>query len=137
MTSSESESQERAAAVASRSGADGSTGDALVLLTLIAPRALEETIVDWLLEHGHEGFTSFDCSGHGVSAAQLSVSEQVSGREARVGFWLAVESGEADRIVREMGRAPMASVLRFWMAPLLAGGRVPLARDAEGASPDK
>jgi hypothetical protein len=100
-----------------------------VLLTLIAPRELEEAVVDWLLDHGHEGFTSFACAGHGVAAAQLSVAEQVSGRKARVGFWLAVERAEAERVVQGIGREPMGSSLHFWTSALVAAGPLPTARD--------
>ncbi len=113
---------------ASEARTEGATTSGLVLLTLIAPTEVEEALVDWLLDHGHRGFTSFDCAGHGVVAAELSVAEQVSGRKARVGFWLAIGREEAERVVAELGRAPLGAALHYWTAPLVAAGPVRAGR---------
>lgn len=63
------------------------------LLILIVPTKLEELMVDVLLqETAISGFTSSAVSGHGrCKNAQLSVAEQVSGRQRRVQFMLHAE----------------------------------------------
>jgi hypothetical protein len=93
-----------------------------VLLTLIAPTEIEELLVDWLLDHDHRGFTSFDCAGHGVATAELSSAEQVSGRKRRVGFWLALPRDESDRLVARLARTNFGPKLHYWSTRLLAAG---------------
>jgi hypothetical protein len=54
----------------------------VVTLTLLAPAALEEQIVDLLLAEepiARAGFTTQDVRGHGEAAAYKSVLEQVRG----------------------------------------------------------
>lgn len=63
------------------------------LLILIAPPNLEEMLVDVLLQKTEiSGFTTSNVSGHGSShgdgAVQLSLVEQVTGRQRRVQFMM-------------------------------------------------
>ncbi len=95
-----------------------------VLLTLIAPREIEEMLVDWLLDHDHRGFTSFDCAGHGVATSDLSPAEQVSGRKTQIGFSLAMPRASSDRLVERLSRAAFGPSLHYWVTPLLAAGPI-------------
>lgn len=68
---------------------------AYALLILIVTPKLEEVLVDFLLQQSAiSGFTTVPASGHGTShgaghsAVQLSLVEQVTGRQARVKFML-------------------------------------------------
>jgi hypothetical protein len=109
------------------------------LLTLIATPENEELLIDWLLERGHRGFTTFDCAGHGL-AHGLSAAEQVSGRKARVGVWLALPLDEARDLVERLGTELEGTDLHYWITPVLDGGPLggrarPSARGApRGAS---
>ncbi len=63
------------------------------LLILIVPPTLEEMLVDVLLQQAEiSGFTSSKVNGHGTvhgdGAAQLSIVEQVTGRQQRVQFMM-------------------------------------------------
>ena len=94
------------------------------LLTLIATPELEERLIDWLLEAGHEGFTTANCQGHGVHPKRLSTAEQVVGRQRRVAFWLQLREDEAESIVARLA-ADFGSVgLHFWLTPAIAAGPI-------------
>ncbi|HPG25365.1 MAG TPA: DUF3240 family protein [Myxococcota bacterium] len=108
--------------MASPDGGGGPVHDTLV--TLIATPELEETLVDWLLDRDYRGFTTFDCAGHGVVAGLLSTAEQVSGRQTRVGFWLAMPRAEARSLVERLGVDLAGAGLHYWLTPLLAAGRI-------------
>ena len=70
------------------------------LVTINVPPALEERVVDWLLERGDGlGFTSFVANGHGAGHEHLSVAEQVSGRQRRLEFRVEVPAGTLDAFV--------------------------------------
>jgi hypothetical protein len=94
------------------------------LLTLIATPKLEEKLVDWLLEAGHEGFTTAPCHGHGVRPEHLSTAEQVAGRQRRVAFWLQLPKNEAESIVERLGASFGSTGLHFWITPVIAAGPI-------------
>ena len=94
------------------------------LLTLIATPELEERLVDWLLEAGHDGFTSAPCHGHGVHPEHLSTAEQVAGRQKRVAFWLQLSENEAESIVERLGASMGNSGLHYWIVPAIAAGPI-------------
>jgi len=94
------------------------------LLTLIATPELEERLVDWLLETGHEGFSTVPCRGHGVHPERLSTAEQVAGRQRRVAFCLQLPENEAESIVARLGENFGKTGLHFWITPVLASGQI-------------
>ena len=102
------------------------------LFTLIATPELEERLIDWLLETGHEGFTTADCQGHGVHPGRLSIAEQVVGRQRRVAFWLQLSEDQAKSIVARLGADFGDAGLHFWLTPAIAAGPIlsPADRDA-------
>lgn len=61
------------------------------MLVLNIPPALEEDLIDYLLSQAAvKGFTSYEARGHG-SDLELSIAEQVSGRQKRIQFELLIE----------------------------------------------
>lgn len=94
------------------------------LLTVIATPSLEEKLVDWLLEKGQAGFTTSECSGHGVNQEHLSAAEQVAGRQKRVAFWIQVPEPKARKIVAQLGSDFGAAGLHYWVSPVIAGGAI-------------
>ncbi len=104
------------------------------LLTLITTPQLEERLVDWFLEEGHEGFTAIACHGHGVRAEHLSVREQVAGRQKRVAFWLQVPEVRARAIVASLASEFGDAGIHFWISPVLESG--PIVSTSEGTGRD-
>ena len=92
---------------------------------IYAPPSVEETLVDWLLEHDAiEGFSSVEASGHGVRQTGMSLLEQVTGRQRRVQFTIKTETAFADHLIQDM-RENFAGVgLRYFIVPLMGEGRV-------------
>lgn len=92
------------------------------LLLLIVPAKLEELIVDKLLEQSAiSGFTSSAVNGHSsFKNAQLSLSEQVSGRQRRVQFMLHAALPVLQVLLNELrGEFPNAG-LHYILQPVLA-----------------
>ena len=102
------------------------------LLTLITTPELEERLVDWLLEAGHEGFTTASCHGHGVHPDTLSTAEQVAGRQKRIAFWLQMPEKEAETIVSSLEESFGGTSLHYWITPVLAAGSI-ATRTRQGA----
>lgn len=95
-----------------------------VLLILIVPLKLEELIVDKLLQQSAiSGFTSSAVSGHGsFKNTELSLLEQVSGRQRRVQFMLHAERAVLDRLLDELKRDYTDAGLHYILQPVLAAG---------------
>ena len=80
------------------------------VLTLTAPRAIEEELVDSFLDNQHEhGFTSLHVRGHSSDHSDLSPIEQVTGRQQQVQFQIFVDESEADEICERL-KATFADV---------------------------
>jgi hypothetical protein len=91
-----------------------------VLVTLNAPPALEEGIVDWLLEREEApGFTSCSVHGHGTHHEDLSVAEQVSGRQRRVEFRVEVETAMLEGFSAALTEDFAGADLYFFVVPVL------------------
>lgn len=87
------------------------------MLVLNASPALEEDLVDYLLEHpGIEGFTSFAGYGHG-SNSDMSVTEQVTGRRKRVQFQIIMDAGDVEQVTSGLGNRIGRDIV-FWQVPV-------------------
>lgn len=91
------------------------------LLILIAPLKLEELIVDRLLEEPQiSGFTSNAVNGHGsFKNTQLSLAEQVSGRQRRVQFMLHADVGVLQNFLNQLKTAFPDAGLHYVLQPVL------------------
>ena len=92
-----------------------------ILVLNITPE-LEESLVDYLLEHGEEGFTSYPVRGHGEHT-HLSIAEQVSGRRKRVQFELILDESRIDPILAGLRTAVGAGIV-WWLQAVLRSGRI-------------
>ncbi|ACT48665.1 DUF3240 family protein [Methylotenera mobilis] len=73
------------------------------LLILMAPVSLEEALVDLLLQKDEiSGFTSSSVNGHGRQHAELSLVEQVAGRQRRVQFMMHASFAGLQDLVTEL-----------------------------------
>jgi hypothetical protein len=96
-----------------------------VLLHLIVPTALEDTLAEWLLEREDvPGFSSLPVSGHGSSEHSMTLAEQVAGRSRRVLFLVALPQPVAEQVLVALRGAFTGSGLHWWLLPVLAAGRL-------------
>ncbi len=95
-----------------------------MLVTVVAPPALADALIDWLLERPEtiSGFTSVAASGHGSSAASMSLAEQVAGHQRRMLFLIHMPVERAGVFVEDLGRAFSGSGLHWWMVPVADTG---------------
>lgn len=94
-----------------------------VLLILIAPPELEESLVDWLLAREEiSGFTGQPAYGHSRSHGGFSLVEQVTGRQRRVMYQVQTDEPTARSLLEALRRDLAGAGLRYWLAPLLEAG---------------
>ena len=87
------------------------------LLVLNIPPALEDDMVDYLLELEEiKGFTSFVAQGHG-GGERLTVTEQVSGRRKRVQFEIIIDADLADKVIAGLS-ACVGKDIAYWQLPV-------------------
>ncbi len=97
----------------------------LVMVSITAPRALEEALCEQLLEHPDwaSGFTLWHAEGHGQQT-KLSPPEQVRGRAARSMVQIVLEAGRAQELIAHLReRFPKPDVY-WWIVPINENGRL-------------
>ncbi len=74
------------------------------LLTIVVPKALEEQLIDQLLERPDwvVGFTSYRVEGHGSAVKHHSLAEEVRGRSARLQVQMVMNTDDADLLIRQL-----------------------------------
>lgn len=93
-------------------------------LTLVAPRSLEEQIVDHLLRHPDwvGSFTAYLVDGHGSPSSIASSHEQVRGRAGRVQLDILISAAHALELVEHL-RAEFPNADVAWhISPIIAAG---------------
>ena len=97
----------------------------LALLSLVVSTAIEDSIVDWLLEQQQvAGFTSIPVSGHGTSIHSLSVHEQVTGRRNQVLFQMYMPLPHTGDVIAALKRNYQGSAIHYWVTPVADAGRL-------------
>lgn len=96
----------------------------LVQLTLLAPRHLEDALVEKLLAHPEwaTGFTLAHTEGQAMAGERLSVRERVRGRIGRCELLVVLEAGDAEQLLAELKEALPSSGLRYWITPVIEMG---------------
>ena len=91
------------------------------MLILNLPPGLEEDLIDYLLSLDCvRGFTSYDAMGHGEHQ-NLTVAEQVSGRQRRKQFEILTEESAINSITD--GLPEVGKDITYWQQPVLQIGR--------------
>lgn len=100
------------------------SADPLVSLRLALPQALEEQVIDQLLEHpeGVGAFSTWAVDGHGSPNSIASSAEQVRGRAGRVQFEILIGEAQAHALVAHLKAALPTGEIAWWMTPVLAAG---------------
>lgn len=95
------------------------------LLTFIAPPALEEPLVDWLLERESQyGFSSFAVNGHSSRHEGLTLAEQVSGRKRQIRFEMHLSDTDAWSLMQGLQKDFSGTGIHYWITPIIESGRV-------------
>jgi len=98
-----------------------------VVLTLTAPRALEDKLVEALVTHevaGAAGFTVREVHAHGRSLAFATVGEQISGRVRLLEIRLVLSADRAQDVVEQLVALLRGQNVAWQITPLTASGTV-------------
>lgn len=93
------------------------------LVVLDVPPALEDALIDWLLDRpDNAGFSSTRSSGHSAAHENLSAAEQVSGRARRLQFQIHMPLAAVDKFIADAQMNFANADVHFWVTPMLAAG---------------
>jgi len=94
-------------------------------LTLVFPKALEENVVELVLERADlaGGFTTVEVEGHGDGAALRSIAERVRGRAHRVKMQIVLNREDAGTLLGELKGALPSTEIAYWIMPIGEFGR--------------
>jgi hypothetical protein len=102
------------------------TDSALCLLTLLAPLACEDALLD-VLDHCpelHAGYTLLSAQGLGAGAHLHSLMEQVQGRARRLMMQAVVRLDERESLLQRLHQQLPNPEIIYWFSPLLEQGRL-------------
>lgn len=91
-------------------------------LTLVCPPAVEEKLLDTLLEQVGEGsFATLRADFHGRTGA-LTIEEQVRGRSRALQVQVLMEETDAEALLGQLRQGFAGTGLRYWTSPVLNEG---------------
>ncbi len=96
-----------------------------VILTILAPKQIENRLIDAVLDHGPiaaSGFTSREVNGHGSAAVYRSVAEQVRARTRLVEITIATTEANADSLIAQIADALPGQLITYYLCPLIRAG---------------
>ena len=93
-----------------------------VLLTLSVPPGQADIITDWLLEHGLPGFTSWTAWGHGNRTHNLTMQEQIQGKQKRTMVSLHLAHDSYQSTLEQLQQVFNGFDIHYWAHPVLAAG---------------
>jgi hypothetical protein len=95
------------------------------LLIIFASPALEESMVDWLLENDSiSGFSTMHGYGHGTRPSAMSLLEQVAGRQRRVEFMIETTREITNFLIADLQKDFSGAGLHYMVMPLIESGRI-------------
>ena len=93
------------------------------LVTLNVPPSLEEAIVDCLLTFESEaGFSSFPISAHDHKNQNLSIAEQVAGRQDQIRFQMYIPEQDLPVLLEKLKKEFSGSGVHYWVLPVIDNG---------------
>lgn len=95
-------------------------------LTLIAPLAVEEALVDFLLRQGERivHFTTLPCDDFGGPLGEAEIGEQVRGRIARLRVQLLLSSRDIPGLLSALGERLPRRGIAYWVTPVSQFGSI-------------
>lgn len=94
------------------------------LFTLTASPSLEDALVDWLLKHEAQGFSSHCVNGHSGRLEGLTLAEQVSGRKRQVRFEMHIPADKLNYLLEQLKQEFGGANLHYWITPLVESGHI-------------
>ncbi|MDP1708794.1 MAG: DUF3240 family protein [Gammaproteobacteria bacterium] len=93
-------------------------------LTLIAPKALEENLLDLLLEHDAlaSDFTISEVAGHGRTVAYQSNTEKVRGHARQVRMQIIMQHADAQTLLHDIKQALPRVNIVYHITPVTESG---------------
>lgn len=99
----------------------------VVLLTVIAPHALKEKLVESLLEHkvaAVAGFGVRDRSTYGLHVPFHNIAEQISGRTNEIELTLLLPASDAPGLVAHLHQAFQGQRVAYRISPVTETGSI-------------
>lgn len=98
----------------------------LVQLTLVAPRHLEDALVESLLAHPEwdADFTLGRVEGHGAARETMSARERVRGRTERCELRIVLEAEQAQRLLDGLKESLPGANVGYCIVPVMEMGRL-------------
>lgn len=98
-----------------------------VVLSIFAPKEIEERLTDLLL--GHEpiaaaGFTSNEVHGHGAATAYSSVAEQIRGYTRLIEITVVMTEANIQDLLARLGEALPGREITYRIELLTSSGRI-------------
>lgn len=95
------------------------------LLTLTIPPAAEEALIDWLLQNPHHsGFSSYPVNGHSSREGELSLAEQVAGRQQHIRLQLHLRNTDVAAFLTALKQTFAGANLHYWLSPISESGHI-------------
>lgn len=95
------------------------------LLMLIVPSDMAPILIDWLLQHAAVArFYSETVYTHGREHRNLSLAEQVDGRQCQIQFRVPLPAAAAQNVVADLQNDFAGSGMVYWLQPLQAAGLI-------------
>jgi hypothetical protein len=93
------------------------------LVTLNVPPSVEEAVVDCLLTFETEdGFSSFPISAHDHKNLNLSIAEQVAGRQDQIRFQMYIPEQDLPVLLDKLKKEFSGSGIHYWVLPVIENG---------------
>jgi phosphoenolpyruvate synthase/pyruvate phosphate dikinase len=94
-------------------------------LTIVFPKALEEELIDYLLEQPEwvRGFTISQVEGKGTAVRLSGVVEEVRGRARRVQVQTILDCEDAHALIARLKELLPNPEVAYWVSPILEFGR--------------
>jgi hypothetical protein len=97
----------------------------LVRLNLIFAPALEDAVTEALMaDRTLPGFTLLRAEGHTSDFTRATLREKVRGRVDRRVVWIVIEAERLDGVLAALRQRIASSDVRWWVEPVIAGGRL-------------
>ncbi len=95
-------------------------------LSLVCHKALEDRLVDHLLEHPQwvDGFSVVQIEGHSLQQHLPSMLEQVRGRSQRIEIRCVMNLDDAQALLAYLKAEEANSEIAYWITPVIEYGRL-------------
>jgi hypothetical protein len=97
--------------------------DIKFLVTINVPPELEEAVVDCLLTLESEyGFSTFQVNAHDHKNEDLSLAEQVTGRQKKIRFQMYLADAGLAELMSQLQNEFTGSGIHYWVMPIIENG---------------